>query len=45
MDAIDIYDWAMSQSLPHDEIKFGTCIVLEELLNTFDDSDIGFLKS
>ena len=34
----------MSQSLPHDEIKSGTRVSLEEILNTRDDSDIGYFK-
>ena len=29
-----MYGWAMSQSLPYDEIKFGTCVSLEEILST-----------
>ena len=42
MDAIILCDWAMSQSLSYDEIILGTCINLEEILNTPDDSVIGF---
>ena len=41
-DAKNLYGWAMSQSLPHDGIKSGTCVNLEEILNTPDDSDIGY---
>ena len=35
----------MSQSLPYDEIKFETSVSLQKILNTPDNSDIGyFLK-
>ena len=42
VDANSIFGWAMSQSLPSDGIKFGTCVSLEEILNTPEDSDIGY---
>ena len=32
----------MSQMLPHDKIKFDKNVKLEDLLNTPDDSDIGY---
>ena len=32
----------MSQPLPHDEIKFDKKVKLEDILNTPDNSDIGF---
>ena len=32
----------MSQPLPYDEIKFDRIVKLEEILNTPDDSDIGY---
>ena len=32
----------MSQSLPYDEIKFDKSVKLEDILNTPDDSDIGY---
>ena len=32
----------MSQPLPYDEIKFGKNVKLEDILNTLDDSDIGY---
>ena len=32
----------MSQPLPYDEIKFDNNVKLEEILNTPDDSDIGY---
>ena len=32
----------MSQPLPYDEIKFDKNVKLEDILNTPDDSDIGY---
>ena len=34
---------SMSQPLPYDEIKFDNTVELEDILNTSDDSDIGYL--
>ena len=34
--------WAMGEYLPYDEIKFATSIKLEDIVNTADDSDIGY---
>ena len=42
IDANNLYGWAMSESLPYDEIKLDTNIELEDILNTPDDSDIGY---
>ena len=42
IDANNLYDHSMSQPLPYDEIKFDKNIKLEEILNTPDDSDIGY---
>ena len=36
-----LYGWAMSESLPYDEIKFDKNVNLEDILNTLDDSCIG----
>ena len=33
----------MSESLPYDEIKFDNNVNLDDILNTPDDSDIGYL--
>ena len=33
----------MSQPLPYDEIKFDNNVNLEDILNTPDDSDIGYI--
>ena len=42
-DATNLYGFAMSKPLPYDDIKFETeNICLEEILNTPDDSDIGY---
>ena len=42
-DANNLYGLAMSQWLPYDNIKFETeNVCLEEILNTPDDSDIGY---
>ena len=41
-DANNLYGHFMSQSLPYDEIKFDTNVKLEDILNTPDDSDIGY---
>ena len=42
IDANNLYGWAMSQYLPYDEIKFDNNIKLEDILNTSDDSEIGY---
>ena len=41
-DANNLYGWAMSEYLPYDEIKFDNNVKLEDILNTPDDSDIGY---
>ena len=42
IDANNLYGWAMSESLPYDEIKFDQNVKLEDILNTPDDSDSGY---
>ena len=42
IDAIDLYGHSMSESLPYDEIKFDNVVKLEDILDTPDDSDIGY---
>ena len=42
IDANKLYGWAMSESIPYDEIKLDNNINLEDILNTPDDSDIGY---
>ena len=40
--ANNLYGWALSEYLPYDEIKFDRNVKLEDILNTPDDSDIGY---
>ena len=42
IDANNLYGRSMSQPLPYDEIKFDNNVRLEDILNTLDDSDIGY---
>ena len=42
IDANNLYGHSMSQYLPYDEIKFDNNFKLEDILNTPDDSDIGY---
>ena len=42
IDANNLYGHSMSEPLPFDEIKFDNNIELEDILNTPDDSDIGY---
>ena len=42
IDANNLYGHSMSQYLPYDEIKFDNNVNLEDILNTPDDSDIGY---
>ena len=42
VDANKLYGHSMSQPLPFDEIKFDENVKLEDILNTPDDSDIGY---
>ena len=41
-DANILYGWAMSEYIPYDEIKFDRNDKLEDILNTPDDSNIGY---
>ena len=43
VDANNLYGYSMSQSLPYDEIKFDKIVNLEDILNTPEDSDFGYL--
>ena len=38
----NFYGHSMSQPLPYDEIKFDKNVKLEDIINTPDDSDIGY---
>ena len=42
-DAIILYAWAMSKSLPYDEIKIDRKVKLEGILKNPYDCDIGYL--
>ena len=42
IDAKNLYGHSMSEPLPYDEIKFDKKVNLEDILNTPDDSDIGY---
>ena len=42
IDANNLYGHSMSQYLPYDEFKFDNTVKLEDILNTPDDSDIGY---
>ena len=42
IDANNLYGHSMSQYLPYDEIKFDYNITLEDIINTRDDTDIGY---
>ena len=42
IDANNLYGHSMSELLPYDEIKFDNNVNLEDILNTPDDSNIGY---
>ena len=42
LDANSLYGHSMSEPLPYDQIKFDNDVNLEDILNTPDDSDIGY---
>ena len=42
IDANNLYGHSMSEPLPYDEIKFDDNVELEDILNTPDDSNIGY---
>ena len=42
IDANNLFGHSMSEPLPYDEIKFDNDVELEDILNTPDDSDIGY---
>ena len=42
IDANNLYGWAMSQYLPYGDIKFDGDVKLEDILNTSDDSEVGY---
>ena len=42
IDANNLYGHSMSQTLPHNEIKFDGNVKLEDIINTTDDTDNGY---
>ena len=44
-DANNLYGWAMSEYVLCDEINFDRNVKLEDILNTPDDSDIGYFSA
>ena len=42
IDANNLYGHSMSEPLPYDEIKLDDNVILEDILNTPDNSDIGY---
>jgi hypothetical protein len=43
LDANSLYPSVMVQPLPHSDIKFVNNVSLEQILNTSDDSEIGYM--
>ena len=43
LDANNLYGWAMSQFLPHDEVKLNDEVHLEHVLATSDDAKEGYI--
>lgn len=42
-DANNLYGWAMSQYLPYADLKFDNNITLDQILETEDDNEIGYI--
>ena len=42
IEANNLYGHTMSQPLPYDEIKFDRSVKVEDIINTPDDSGIGY---
>lgn len=43
LDANNFYGWAMSEHLPYDEVRLNTEVDLEQVVNTSDDNDTGYI--
>ena len=43
IDANNLYGWVMTQYLPYEDIEFDENVLLENILKTPDDSDIGYV--
>jgi hypothetical protein len=43
VDANNLYGWAMSQPLPYDEVKINSETTIEQILQTEDDDENGYI--
>jgi len=43
LDANNLYGWAMSQFLPYDDVKINKEITIDEILNTSDENETGYV--
>ena len=43
LDANNLYGWAMVQSLPFENLQINNNIKIEDILNTDDNSDVGYI--
>ena len=43
LDANNEYGWAMSQPLPYKDLGFGSDTAIEEILETSDDNEKGYI--
>ena len=43
LDANNLYGWAMSQSLPYDGVQINTETTIEQILETTDDNETGYI--
>lgn len=43
LDANNLYGWAMSESLPYDDVTIINNVKIEDVLTTTDDNDIGYI--
>ena len=43
LDANNLYGWAMSEALPYKDIVFDNDVTLEDILNTADDAETGYI--
>jgi len=43
LDANNLYGWAMSESLPYQDIKWNHDVTLDDVLNTPDDNETGYI--
>ena len=42
-DANNLYGWAMSQYLPYKNLRLNTDVSIDQVLETADDSDVGYI--